>query len=306
MVPVHDLIVIGAGPAGLTAGLYAGRAKLRTVIIEKNAPGGELMDRDLIENYPGYPNGILGPELGSKMVDQVLKYGTEIQFGEVTQVRINGNNKMVRTSEGDYLCKAIIIAGGAHPKKLGVPGEEEYADKGVFYCATCDGPNFTNKEVAVAGGGNSGLTEALFLATLASRVIIIELLPYLSGDKILQERVFAEPRIEVRCGIKIENIQGDKQVKALDLTDIKTGQKSVLEAGGILVHVGLDVNTDYLRGSIPLSEKGQILVGERMETGTPGILAAGDIRHNSPMQIATAVGDGAIAALSLENYLRSL
>jgi len=303
---IYDVIIIGAGPAGLTAGLYTNRAKLRTLILEKEIIGGELMNRDLIENYPGYPEGILGPELGSKMINQVMNYGTEMQLGEVKQIKIEGDYKAVRTSQGDYLGKAIIIAGGAHPKKLGIPGEEEFADKGVFYCATCDGPRFTDKVVAVAGGGDSGVTEALFLARLVSKVTVIEVVPRLTATKILQERAFSNPKIEVKCGSKIEAIVGDEKVKALDLLDIQTEERSTLQVDGILVHVGLEANTDYLRGSVPLNEKGQILVNEKMETEISGIFAAGDIRHNSPMQIAAAVGDGATAALSLEKYLGSL
>ena len=302
---IYDAIIIGTGPAGLTAGLYTSRAKLRTVLLDKETIGGELMNRDLIENFPGYPDGVLGPELGSNMMKQAMNYGTEIQFAEVEQVEIGEGFKVVKTSQGDYRGKAVIIAGGAHPKKLGVPGEQEFADKGVFYCATCDGPRFANKIVAVAGGGDSGITEALFLSGLVSKVIVIEVLPHLSATKILQERAFSDPKIEIKSATKIEAIQGDEQVKAIALLDVQTGQKSVLEVDGILVHVGLQPNTDYLRGRLSLNEKGQILVNERMETEIDGIFAAGDIRHNSPMQIATAVGDGASAALSLEKYLIS-
>ncbi|MFC2040791.1 NAD(P)/FAD-dependent oxidoreductase [Chloroflexota bacterium] len=303
---IYDVIIIGAGPAGLTAGLYTSRAKLNTLIIEREKFGGELLDRDLIENYPGYPNGVSGPELGSNMASQVMNYGTQIQFDEVEQIDIDEDYKTVKTAQGNYRSKALIIAGGAHPMKLGVPGEQEFADRGVFYCATCDGPRFANKEVAVAGGGNSGMTEALLLARMVSKVTIIEMLPQLTGTKILQERISSNPKIETMCGVKIEAIRGDDQVKALDLLDMQTGQKSTLEVDGILVWIGLIANTDYLKGKVPLNEKGQILVNAQMETEIPGVFAAGDIRHNSPMQITTAVGDGATAALSLERYLQSL
>jgi len=302
---MYEVIIVGAGPAGLTAGLYTSRARLRTLIIERETIGGELANRDLIENYPGYSDGVLGPDLGSSMAKQAMDYGTEIEFGEVERIEVEEGYRVVKTSRGDYLGKATIIAGGAHPKRLGVPGEEEFADRGVFYCATCDGPRFIDKVVAVAGGGDSGLTEALFLAGMVSKVIVIELLPHLAATKTLQERVSSNPKIETKCGVEIEAIHGDEQVKTISLLDTKTGQTSVLEVDGILVHVGLDANTDYLRGSLSLSEIGQILVDEKLETGVAGIFAAGDIRHNSPMQISTAVGDGATAALSLGKYLGS-
>ena len=299
----YDIIIIGSGPAGLTAGLYTNRSKLRTLIIEKDALGGELANRDLIENYPSYPDGILGPELSSRMVNQAVNYGTEVQLGEVEQVQIDGNRKVVKTSFGEFAGKAIIIAGGAHNKKLGVPGEEEFVDKGVFYCATCDGPRFANKVVAIVGGGDSGITEGLFLARLVSKVIIIEMLPQCTATKILWDGAISNPMIEVRCGCKIEAITGDEWVEALDLLDIQTGKKSTLEVDGVLVHVGVEPNTDYLSGIVPLDSKGHILVNEKMETEIPGVFAAGDIRHNSPMQIATAVGDGATAALSASRFL---
>ncbi len=305
METIYDVIIVGAGPAGLTAGLYTSRARLRTLMLEKETIGGELMDRDLIENYPGYPDGVSGSELGSNMMTQVMKYEPEIQLDEVQQIEIKEEYKIVKASQGDYWCRAIIIAGGAHPKRLGVPGEERFIDKGVFYCGTCDGPRLTGKRVAVAGGGDSGVTEALFLAKLVSKVIVIELMPHLTATKTLQERVSSNPKIETKCGVKIEAILGDKQVEALDILDVQTGQRNVLEVDGILVHVGIEANTDYLRGSLPLNNRGQILVNERMETEIAGIFAAGDIRHNSSCQISTAVGDGATAALSLGKYVVS-
>lgn len=306
METTYDVIIIGAGPAGLTAGLYTSRARLRTLILEKETIGGELMNRDLIENYPGYPDGVQGPTLGSNMTTQVMNLGTKIRFDEVKQIVIEGTENVVEASQENYLGKVIILAGGAHPRKLGVPGEEQLAGKGVFYCATCDGPSFANKVVAVAGGGNSGITEALFLARFVSRVIVVEVQPYLTADKILQERLLSKPKIEVKCGHGIKAIRGDEHVKSLEVVDIKTGQESVLGVDGILVHIGLEANTNYLVGAVPFDEKGQVLVNEVMETTVPGVFAAGDIRHNSPMQIATAVGDGAIAALSAEKYIARL
>ena len=304
MEEIYDVIIIGAGSAGLTAGIYTSRARLKTLIIEKETLGGELMNRDMIENYPGYPDGIMGPELGTNIMTQAMNLGTELQLGAVEGIEIDGNHKLVKTPQGNYSARAVIIASGSHPKKLGIPGEEEFAYKGVFYCATCDGPGFANKAVAVAGGGNSGVTEALYMDRYASKVTVVELLPHLTADKILQERLLASPKTEVRCGVKIEAIRGDAEVKTVDLVEAETGQRIELEVNGILIHVGLEVNTEFLKGSVvPLNEKGQVLVDDNMETSVSGVFAAGDARHNSPMQISTAVGDGATAAISTCKYL---
>lgn len=303
---VYDAIIVGAGPAGLTAGLYLGRAGLRTLILEKEMIGGELMNRDIIENFPGFPDGVLGPELGTKMVKQIKKFGAGIQLAEVRKVETEGSYKLIRTSRGEYLAKGLILAGGSRPKKLGIPGEEEFINKGVFYCATCDGPQFAGKVVTVAGGGDSGVTEALFLSRIVSQVFIIELLSFCTATKILLERALANPKIEIKCGAKIEAIHGDDHVKEIAIYDERTGQRSVMETQGVLVHIGIAPNTDYLRGTLALNEKGQILVNERMETEMQGVFAAGDVRQGSPWQISTAVGDGAIAAMSLKKYLESL
>ena len=299
----YDVIIIGAGPAGLVAGLYASRARLQTLILEKEMIGGELMNRDLIENYPGYPGGVLGPELGSKMAEAVRNYGTKIAREEVTKIAVQGTFKRIYTSQGVHLAKTVIIGGGAYPRKLEVPGEEELATKGVFYCATCDGPRFADKTVAVAGGGDSGITEALFLSRMASKVIVLEVLPHCTASRILQERALANPKIEIRCGARILAIRGNEHVSAVEILDEKTGQRGTLEVEGVLVHVGIKANTAYLRNTVPLDERGQILVNDKMETQVIGVFAAGDIRHNSPWQISTAVGDGATAAISLVHYL---
>ncbi|MFC1870062.1 NAD(P)/FAD-dependent oxidoreductase [Chloroflexota bacterium] len=300
---IYDVVIIGAGPAGLTAALYTSRARLSTLVIEREAIGGELMNRDIIENYPGYPDGILGPELGSNMMTQAMNFGADIKIGEVEQIEIKTEHKVVRTSEGDYRGKVIIMAGGAHHKKLGVPSEQELLDKGVFYCATCDGPGFANKVVAVVGGGDSGITEGLFLTQFVSKVIIIEMAPRLTAAKILKERVFVNPKIEIKCGVKVEAIGGEEQVETLDISTVENGTRSTLKVDGILVHIGLEPRTSYLKSIIPLDNRGHILVNDKLETQVPGIFAAGDIRHNSPMQIASAVGDGATAAISAQKSL---
>ena len=299
----YDVIIIGGGPAGLAAGIYASRSRLRTLILEKETPGGDLMNIDLIENYPGYQDGVNGADLGSQMITQATKFGAELQFAEVEKIIPGTNEKILQTSAGEFRTKAVIIASGSHSRKLGVPGETEFANKGVFYCATCDGPRFAGKIVAVAGGGDSGVTEALFMSAFVSKIIIIELMPQILAANVLQERVSANPKIEVRCGVKIEAIRGGDNLEFLELTDIKTGQKNILKADGLLVRVGLIPNTAFLKGTLPMNPIGQVMVNDRMETEIPGIYAAGDVRHNSPMQIVTAVSDGATAAMRSLKYL---
>ena len=299
----YDGIIVGAGPAGLVAGLYAARSRLRTLILERETPGGELMNIDMVENYPGYPDGVLGPDLGSSMMMQATKFGAELQFADVKQVVPGTGEQLLKTAQGEFRTKAVIIASGSHSKKIGVPGEEEFTNKGVFYCATCDGPRFAGKVVAVAGSGDSGLSEALFLTAFVSKVLVIEILPQLMANKTLQERVLANPKIEVRCGTKIEAIRGNERLELLEVSDVKTGQKSSLKADGLLVRVGLAANTGYLKGTLAMNPVGQIMVNDLMETEVSGIFAAGDVRHNSSMQIVTAVGDGATAAMRMLKYL---
>jgi thioredoxin reductase (NADPH) len=300
---IYDIIVIGGGPAGLTSAIYAARARLNTLVIEKAIVGGELMNRDLIENYPGHPDGIYGPELGSKLTKQVTKLGVEIKFAEVMGLGIDDRYRNVTTSEGNYWGKAVIIAGGARYKKLGVRGEEEFHNRGVINCATCDGPAYAERIVAVAGGGDSGISEALFLSKMASKVIVVEALPALTATPILQERASMNPRIEVKCGVKIERIEGDGEVKAIRIVDLRTQESSVVKVDAVLVHVGLEPNTEYLKNTVTLDAEGRIIVNRWMETVIPQVFAAGDIRSDSPGQIVTAVGDGATAAISAQRAL---
>jgi len=308
---VYDVVIIGSGPAGLTAGLYTARAGLQTIILENEKLGGYLVNIDLVENYPGFVEGIRGNELAQGMMNQAMSYGVEFQLAEVIGLELGRDPKVVKTIQGDYLGKVIIIAGGSHPKKLDVPGEEEFVGKGVAYCAVCEGGSFGNKVVAVAGGGDAGITEGLYLTRIASKVIIIEIMPELNATEVLRKRASASSKIEIRCGTKIKAIVGDGQVKGLELLDVKTGQESTLEVDGVFVHIGLEPNTKYLRREmgkrgwniIPLDMNGYVLVNDKMATKIPGVFAAGDTRHNSACQIATAVGDGATAALSAIQFL---
>ena len=302
----YQLIIIGGGPAGLSAGLYATRARLSTLLIERAIPGGQIINAELVENYPGFPQGISGAELGSLMEQQAMKYGLEIIMAEVEGVEVGEEEKIVHTSEGQYRAKALIIAGGSEHGKLGVPGEEELRGRGVSYCATCDGAFFKDQVIAVVGGGNVAINDALFLTRFASKVIVIHRRDQLRATKILGEGALARPEIEFLWDTVVESIGGDGQVRELGLRNVKTGTESKLEVSGIFVAVGLRPNTGYLEGVVALSQEGFILVNDQMETGVPGIFAAGDIRAGSARQVSSAVGDGATAAISAERYLSSI
>ena len=301
----YQLIIVGGGPAGLSAGLYAARSRLHTLLIEKVIPGGQIMNAELVENYPGFPQGISGAELGSLMEQQARKYGLEITMADVEGVELGGEEKIVNTSEGQYRARALIIAGGSEHSKLGVPGEEELRGRGVSYCATCDGALFNDQVVSVVGGGNVALNDALFLTRFASKVIVIHRRDQLRATKILQERAFAKPKLEFLWDTVVESIEGDSQVRELRLRNVKTKEESRLEVSGVFVAVGLRPNTGYLGGLLALSPEGFILVNDQMETGVPGVFAAGDIRAGSARQIASAVGDGVTAAISAERFLAS-
>jgi len=305
--PDWDAVIIGGGPAGLTAGLYLSRGNWRTILLEKETVGGYIMNVEMIENYPGYAEGVIGAQLAMEMRNQATKYGLQLKRAEVIAVQGSPTAKWVTCLDGTvYTAPAVIIAGGSVPKKLGVPGEEKLRGRGVISCAFCDGGQFVDLVVAVCGGGDSGITEALYLSKLASKVIVIEMMPKLNATAILQDRVKANPKMEVRCGVKVEAILGDNQVEGITIVKEGNGQKETLRVDGVLVHVGLDPNTGYLEGVVPLDSQKQIVVNQWMETEVPGIFAAGDIRSGSPKQVVTAVGDGATAGMSAQRFLQKL
>lgn len=299
----YDLIIIGSGPAGLTAGLYASRAKLNTVIIEKETLGGRITDAELVENFPGFPQGTPGSELSARMMSQVMRAGVEFMRTEVTGVELRDNLKWVNTAQGDYSAPALIIAGGCQPKKLGIPGEEELVGNGVSYCAMCDGNYFAGQPVAVIGGGDGGITEGLYMTRIASKVTVIEILPKLSAARILQERARENPKMDILCSTAVEMITTDGDMKSLSLRNVDTGEKSVLKVSGIFVLAGLNPETGYLKDLVELDSEGCIVVTSGLETSVPGIFAAGDVRSGSSKQAITAAGDGAAAALSAEKFI---
>lgn len=302
----YDVVIIGCGPAGLSAALYAGRSKLKVLLLGTESAGGGMRSIELIENYPGFPDGVSGAKLGMEMMKQAMKYGIQFKLAEVQGIELRDDHKVVnamlikagQTEQATFLSKTLIIAGGAHPKKLGVPGESQFAGKGVSYCGVCDGPQFSERIVAVAGGGDAGITEALYLTRLASKVIVIEFMPHLTANKILQERTLAKPKVEIRCGTKIEAVIGSERVSELQILDMSTNQRTTLPTCGIVIRIGLEPNTGYLRDLVSLDLEGYVMVNEEMETSVRGIFAAGDIRHGSARQVATAVGDGVTAAIS--------
>ncbi len=298
-----DVVIIGGGPTGLTAGLYLCRANWRTLLLDKDTAGGYIRNVELIENYPGFSGGISGAKLAAEMVSQATKYHLQIETAEANSLEVFSGTRWVGCSNGQgYTTNVIIIAGGSRNKKLGVPGEAKLLGKGVFECALCDGGDFADKAVAVCGGGDAGVTEALYMAKIASKVIIIEAMPALTATAVLQDRVKAEPKIKVHCRAKVESIIGKGKVEAVELAVGK--KKRILNVDGVLVHIGTEPNTGYLEDIVPLDEHGHIIVNERMESETPFVLAAGDIRSGSPRQVATAVGDGAIAAITAQKLMQ--
>ncbi len=302
----YDVIIIGGGPAGLAAGLYTARAGLESLLIEKLAIGGLIVNAVLVENFPGFPAGIGGLELTDLMHQQATKFGLQTLLAEVTGIELKKDGKLVKTTEGDLMAKAIIIAGGSKRQKLGVPGEVEFTGKGVSYCATCDAPLFTDKTVAVVGGGNAAVSEALHTAKFASRVVLIHRRHELRASAILQERVFAEPKIEFLWNTTVDRIEGKNFVERLRLNQVKTRKKSTLKVAGVFVSIGIQPDTDYLKGIVPLDSAGYIITDKKMQTEVPGIFAAGDIRQDSIRQSISAAGDGATAAVYAQRFLAEL
>ncbi len=301
-----DLVIIGGGPAGLTAGLYAARAQLQTLLIEKMAPGGQAASTFLIENYPGFPEGIPGPDLSQAMENQAKRFGLKIINGEVGQLTPRGQAWELEQEGKKLTAKSVIVATGVEPQKMGIPGEEELRGKGVSYCATCDGPFFRGQDIGVIGGGNSAVDEALYLTRFASRVYLIHRRNALRAEKISQERAFQNKKIEILWDTVATKVLGESGVNGLELKNVKTQEKRTLPVNGVFFYVGLKPNTGFLRSILNLDEQGYVITDDTLATSAPGIFAAGDVRKKLLRQVATAVGDGATAAFAAERYIESL
>ena len=302
---IYDVIIVGGGPSGMSAAIYASRARLKTLLIEKAGCGGQIAITDHLENYPGFEEGINGFDLAMKMEKQARTFGCEISYGEVSCIEMeDAIKKVILSDKKEYFTKTIIIASGANFKKLGVEGEETFIGKGVSYCATCDGPFFRNKEIAVVGGGDSALQEALYLTKFATKVNLIHRRDQFRAAKILQEKVFAEKKINIIFDSVVEKISGNLSVEQLTLKNVKNGISSQLSVNGVFVFVGWLPNTKFLENSnIKLNEAGYIVTDDNMNTSVQGIFACGDVRQKILRQVVTAAGDGAIAAISAQHFI---
>jgi thioredoxin reductase (NADPH) len=299
----HDIVIVGAGPAGLAAGLYAARARRSTLLVEKKVTGGQIALTNDVENYPGI-DSINGYDLADAMHKQAAKYGMETLLTQVTAIEQEASGThIVRTSEGDVRARAVILTGGADYNRLGVPGEDRLTGSGVSYCATCDAAFFRDQTVAVVGGGDAALDEGLFVARFAEKVFVIHRRDKLRASAIMQERAFAEPKLEFVWNTVVEEILGEKTVSGLRTRNVVTGEAGSLDVAAVFIFIGLTPNTNYLREKLKMDAGGHIVVNEWMETNVPGLYAAGDIRANSARQVVTAAGDGVTAAIRADHYL---
>ncbi|RSI16131.1 Thioredoxin reductase [Streptococcus sanguinis] len=300
---MYDTIIIGAGPAGMTAALYAARSNLKVALLERGIPGGQMNNTADIENYPGYAN-ISGPELAEKMFEPLENLGVEHLFGLVEKIEDRGNFKEIITEDERFEAKTVIIASGANHRHLGVPGEEGYNSRGVSYCAVCDGAFFRDEDLLVVGGGDSAVEEAIFLTRFAKSVTIVHRRDELRAQKVLQDRAFANEKIRFVWDSVVESIHGDeRKVTGVTFKNVKTGELSQAEFGGIFIYVGLDPVSEFAKDLGITDEAGWILTDHQMKTSVAGIYAVGDVRQKDLRQITTAVGDGAIASQEAYKYL---
>ena len=302
----YDLVILGAGPAGLTAAIYAARAKLKTLVVEKEVIGGEIASTDVVENYPGFPKGVNGAALAQRMEEQVRRFGAQIFQGAVDRVELKGEPKRVELDGKPVEAEALIVATGTSPKLLGVPGEKEFKGRGVSYCATCDGPIFSGKDIAVVGCGNSGIQEGLFILKFVKSISFVEFLPTIQAEKILQDRIKGFKNVKFYLNHQVLSINGDKTVESITVKDRESGQTKEIPVSGVFIYVGLIPNTDFLKGQLRLNSWGYVIADDKLQTSESGVFVAGDVREKEIRQVATAIGDGAVAAVSAEQYIQKL
>ena len=303
---MYDIIIIGGGPAGLTAGIYTARARLKTLLIDNYGIDGQLLITDLVENFPGFSDGISGSDLLSKMRVQLAKFEGEVASDEVIAINKKGNCFEIKTAEKNYETASIIIATGGRPRALEVPGECELIGAGVSYCATCDAALFRNKIVFVAGGGDTAIEEALFLTKFAEKVFVVHRRDKLRATKILQERIFSNKKIEIIWSSVITKITGEKKVEGVEIKNVATKETKNIKCDGVFVFVGYNPNTSFLSNLVQLDEGGYIITDDTMKTNINGVFACGDCRKKMLRQVVTAASDGATAAISAEKYIEGL
>ena len=300
---LYDMIIIGAGPAGLTAAMYSARARLKTLVIERIKAGGQIIITEWVDNYPGFDEGISGFELGQRFERHAKKFGVEITSADVTAISEEDHIKVVKTTDRQYRGRAVIVATGAKPRRLGVEGEEKFTGRGVSYCATCDAAFFREKHVVVVGGGDTAVQEAVFLTRFARKVALVHRRNELRAAKIIQERAFSNIKLSFIWDSAIKEIKGDKKVDTAVIQNVKTDEITDLPTDGVFVFVGIDPQTEFLKGFVDLDETGYIVTNMQMETSREGVFCCGDAIHQMLRQVSTAVGEGAVAAYSAEQYL---
>lgn len=299
----YDVIIIGSGPAGFTAGVYTSRAKLKTLIISGSLPGGQLMTTSEVENYPGFPNGIFGPELMMNMRQQAERFATTIIDDEVLKVDFKKRPFIISTHSETYEGRAILLCTGASPRKLGIDGEQEFGGRGVSYCATCDGPFFKGEEIAVIGGGDTAIEEATFLTKFGKSVKIIHRRDFLRASKILQEKAFENSKIQFVWNNVVTRITGNKKIESIEVKNLTTGKTQNLSVGGLFVAIGHEPNTSIFKDQLELDDKGYVVLKENTRTSVEGVFAAGDVHDYRYRQAVTAAGFGCMAALDVEKWL---
>ncbi len=300
---LYDVIVIGGGPGGYTAALYAARANLSVAILEKLSPGGQMGTTDVIDNYPGFPQGVNGFELAMQMKEGAERFGAQTQLAEVTQVELAGQVKTVHTSGGDYQARTVVLATGAHPRELGLPGERELRGRGVSYCATCDGMFYRGKTVVVVGGGNTAVSDVLYLSRLCEKVYLVHRRDTLRASKVYLDPLQKAENVEFVWDSEVKQLLRDQAVTGVRVRNKKTGEERDIPCGGVFVAVGYLPNTQLYRGQVELDEAGYVLADETTQTNLPGVFAVGDLRKKPLRQVVTAASDGAVAAHFIEEYL---